>query len=51
MRQDVLKFLIYFVVVLYVYLGFFYCALKFGISIQNNGEIVSDQEQSPLDTL
>ena len=51
LRKDICRFLVFFIVVLYVFVGSFYLALRSGIRIEDNGNIRPDQVIHPLDTL
>ena len=51
LKKDISRFLVFFVLVLYVFVGSFYLALRSGIVIEDNGNVRPDQRLHPLDTL
>ena len=51
LKKDISRFLVFFVLVLFVFVGSFYLALRSGILIEDNGNVKPDQTLHPLDTL
>ena len=50
--SDLLKFIVIFVVVLYIFVGSFYLSLRAGVTVNmSNGVTTSDLERFRLDTL
>ena len=51
LKKDISRFLVFFMLVLFVFVGSFYLALRSGILIEDNGNIRPDQTLHSLDTL
>lgn len=49
--KDMIKFTLIFFVLLYIFVGTFYLALRAGVDISANGHVTSDLQLFPLQTL
>lgn len=51
LASDMLKFMVMFLVVLYIFVGTFYLALRAGVVVSADGQIKSDLQLFQLQTL
>ena len=50
-KRDISRFLFFFAIVLFTFTGSFYLALRAGVVVTSDGEIIKDMSRNPLSTL
>ena len=50
-KRDISRFLLFFAIVLFIFMGSFYLALRAGVVVTSDGRVLKDMSRNPLDTL